>query len=89
MLADRPKPNPRQQNVIVMTWVPNRGYFSCKAPLTISQCSQLFPRGNGRVSPGLLSCRFNVYPGTDDEAFLFVVGQSIQRFRDGELAENP
>lgn len=79
---DRPTPHPRQQNVITMAWVPTKGYFSCQALLSPNECiEQGLPPDGVRPNAAPLSSRLNVRPGIDDEAFLSVVGLSIQRFR--------
>jgi hypothetical protein len=79
---DRPTSHPRQQNVITMAWVPTKGYFSCQALLSPNECvEQGLPPGGVRPKTAPLSSRLNVRPGIDDEAFLSVVGLSIQHFR--------
>lgn len=80
--VDRPDPHPREQNVITMAWMPTKGYFSCQALLPPDECIQQgMPPDGVRPNTGPLSSRLNVRPGDDDEAFLSIVGLSVQRFR--------
>jgi hypothetical protein len=81
--ADRLAPNPREQNVITMAWVPTKGYFACKALPSPEECVQQgLPPEGVRPNTATLSSRLDVRPGIDDEAFLSIVSLSIQRFRE-------
>lgn len=81
--ADRPTPPPSKQNVITMTWLRTKAYFSCQTFLPPNECvEQGMPIGGVKPNTGALSSRLNVRPGVDDEAFLSIVRLSIQRFRE-------
>lgn len=80
--ADRPNPHPRVQNVVTMVWANRKNYFSCQALLPADECiGQGMPPEGVRQNTGSLSTWLNVRPGVDDEAFMSIVGLSVQRFR--------